>query len=434
MHEATGTNWKRTFFTIWGGQKLSWIGSGVAGFALIWWLTDLSGSATVLAIGSLLTMLPGILLGPLIGALVDRWHRRTVMLAADTAIALASAWLAYLFWIDALQIWHAYLIMVARALGSTFHDPAIHATTALLVPKDHLSRIQGLNSALAGVVGIISPLLGAMLVQALPLHGIMAIDVVSALFAIGPLLVLDIPQPHRAESSPLLKPSVWDDVREGLQTVWASRGLRMILFLPPLLKLTLIPAISLVPVLVTQHFGRDTLGLGWMNAMFGLGMMAGGLTLSAWGGFRRRILTSMMGLAGAGVGTLVIGLSPATAFGLGLAGMLLTGVMLALTDGPLMALIQAIIPEDQQARVFTVIMSGANLATPLGMAIGGPVADRFGVHVLYILSGIACLATAAAGLMTPAVMHLEAAPEGASHEGAASADDAHGRQLGAAEG
>ncbi|MFL7810982.1 MAG: MFS transporter, partial [Anaerolineae bacterium] len=70
------TNWKRRFFAIWSGQKLSWIGSGLAGFALIWWLTDRTGSATVLAVGSLLSMLPSILFGPLVGALVDRWNRR----------------------------------------------------------------------------------------------------------------------------------------------------------------------------------------------------------------------------------------------------------------------------------------------------------------------------------------------------------------------
>lgn len=411
MHapDKTTTDWQQGFFAIWIGQKLSWVGSGLAGFALIWWLTDLSGSATVLAIGSLLTMLPGIVLGPLVGALVDRWNRRLVMLIADAAIALASALLAYLFWIDALEIWHVYAIMFARALGSSFHDPAIHAATAQLVPETQLSRIQGLNSALTGAVGIVSPLVGAILVKAMPLHEIMTIDVVSAAFAIAPLLLVTIPQPKHTGDDDISSPSLWDDIQEGISTVWASPGLRMTLFLPPLLKLTLIPAISLAPVLVTRHFRRDTLGLGWMNAMFGLGMVAGGVALSTWGGFRRRVLTSMVGLLGTGVAALAIGLSPATAFGIGLVGMLLAGAMLALTDGSLMAMLQAIIPQDKQARVFTVVMSGANLATPLGMAIGGPVADRFGVPILYTLGGIACLIAAVMGLTTPAVMNLESA-------------------------
>jgi DHA3 family macrolide efflux protein-like MFS transporter len=403
-------SWKRRFFAIWSGQKLSWIGSGLAGFALIWWLTDRTGSATVLALASLLSMLPGILLGPLVGALVDRWNRRAVMLVADSAIALVSAWLAYLFWVDALQTWHVYVIMLARAVGSAFHDPAINASTSMLVPKEHLPRIQGLNSALAGVVSIVSPPLGALLVKLLPLHGIMAIDVFSAAFAILPLLFVEVPQPKRPAPSAgggHVKPSVWADMREGLRYVWSWPGLRTLLLLPPLLKITLIPAISLTPVLVTQHFQRDALHLGWMNAMWGLGMVIGGLALSAWGGFQRRIVTSLLGVIGLGVGTLIVGLSPTTAFGMGLGGMLLTGTMIAFADGPLMALMQTVVPPEKQGRVFTVAMSLANLATPVGMAIAGPLSDKLGVHMLYILSGVACISTALVGFLTPALMQIQ---------------------------
>jgi DHA3 family macrolide efflux protein-like MFS transporter len=409
VSQESRKNWKKTFFFIWSGQKLSWIGSGLAGFALIWWLTNREGSATVLAIGSLLSMLPAILFGPLAGALVDRWNRRRVMLIADSAIALASAGLAYLFLIDALQVWHVYAIMVARALGSTFHDPAIHASTSLLVPEEHLPRIQGLNSALSGVVSIVSPPLGALLVSLLPLHEIMAIDVLSATFAILPLLAIDIPQPQRPAPSAgdRAKPSVWADMREGLRYVWSWPGLRALLALPALLKITLIPAISLTPVLVTQHFQRDAVHLGWMNAMWGLGLVIGGLALSTWGGFRRRIVTSMLAVVGLGLGTLVVGLSPSTAFEVGLGGMLFVGTMIAFADGPLMALLQTVVPPDKQGRVFTVVMSVANLATPLGLAIAGPISDKLGIHVLYILSGVACIATALAGLLTPAVMHIE---------------------------
>ncbi len=402
-----GANWRRRFFAIWGGQKVSWIGSGLATFALIWWLTDRTGSATVLAVSSLLSMLPAILLGPLTGALVDRWNRRRVMLIADSAIALISIWLAYLFWRESLQVWHVYIIMFARSLGSAFHDPAINASTTMLVPKDNLPRIQGLNAALMGAVNVVSPPLGALLIIWLPLHGIMGIDVISAAFAVLPLLFIDIPQPERPTGDAAATLTVWDDMREGLRYVWNRPGLRMMFFLPPLLKITLMPAISLIPILITQHFGGEAVELGWMNAIWGAGMVLGGLLLSAWGGFRRHIVTSLLGLIGVGIGSLIVGLAPATAFGLGLAGMFLVGVMLAMTDGPLTAMLQTIVPEDKQGRVFGVVMSAFNLATPVGMAIGGPISDALGVHVLYILSGVTCIGTAFAAFLTPSVMHLE---------------------------
>ena len=72
----TATRWAAPFFTIWIGQALSMVGSRVGGFALTWWLTRTSGSATVLATATMVMMIPHIFLGPIAGALVDRWDRR----------------------------------------------------------------------------------------------------------------------------------------------------------------------------------------------------------------------------------------------------------------------------------------------------------------------------------------------------------------------
>src|SRR5215218_466030 len=97
-------NWGRRFFTIWSGQALSLFGSALVQFALIWWLTQKSGSATVLALATLVGMLPQIVIGPFAGALVDRWNRRTIMIIADGTIAAFSLLLAYLFATGVVQI------------------------------------------------------------------------------------------------------------------------------------------------------------------------------------------------------------------------------------------------------------------------------------------------------------------------------------------
>src|SRR5215210_7224120 len=94
---STPQNWARRFFTVWTGQAFSLFGSALVQFALIWWLTQKSGSATVLAIATLVGMLPQIVIGPFAGALVDRWNRRLIMIFADATIALFSLLLAYLF-------------------------------------------------------------------------------------------------------------------------------------------------------------------------------------------------------------------------------------------------------------------------------------------------------------------------------------------------
>src|SRR5689334_25317076 len=125
LSQNLSTSWATRFFIIWSGQALSLFGSALVQFALIWWLTQKSGSATVLAIATLVGMLPQIVVGPFAGALVDRWNRRMIMIVADGTIALFSLLLAYLFASGHVQIWHVYIVMLLRSIGSAFHFPAM---------------------------------------------------------------------------------------------------------------------------------------------------------------------------------------------------------------------------------------------------------------------------------------------------------------------
>lgn len=409
MAAKQNPKWRARFFTIWTGQQLSWLGSAVAQFALIWWVTETTGSATMLATATLVSLLPGIVLGPFIGALVDRWNRRLVMLAADALIALASAWLAYLFWIDALQMWHVYLIMVARSLGVSFHFPAMQASVPLMVPGKHLPRVAGLNQTIAGAVNIMSPPLGAMMLGILPLHAIMAVDVITAIFSVAPLLFIDVPQPPRAKPAAAgeSKPSLWEDVKEGLRYIWGWPGLSALLGLAMLLNFIVSPAMTLLPILVTKHFGGGAVQLGWLNSSWGIGLVAGGLFLGVWGGFRRRIATMLLGIAGLGAALLVIGLTPASLFPLALAALFAGGVMNSLTNGVGFALIQGIVAPEMQGRVFMVMMSMANLISPLSMAVAGPVADAAGVRFLYLIAGAISFGIGTLAFFVPVVMNIE---------------------------
>lgn len=164
-----GDKWKAPFFTIWTGQQVSLIGSSLVQFAIVWWLTKTTGSATVLATATLVAMLPQIVIGPFSGALVDRFSRRWVMILADGATALSSVVLAYLFWANVVAIWHVYLIMAFRSIGGGFQWPAMSASTALMVPEQHLTRVAGLTQTMQGVTNIVSPPLGAILLALLPM-------------------------------------------------------------------------------------------------------------------------------------------------------------------------------------------------------------------------------------------------------------------------
>jgi DHA3 family macrolide efflux protein-like MFS transporter len=403
------TTWKKTFFALWAGQALSLVGSQVASFALVWWLTATTGSATLLATASIMAVAPGILLGPFAGALVDRWSRRAVMIVADAALALVAAAVMLLFWSGRMQVWFVYPITLARAIGGLFHWPAMQASTALMVPRSHLARIAGLNQALNGALNIIAPPLGALLLAYMPLYQIMGIDVLTAMFAVLPLLFISVPQPPRPErvrdergAGELLQ-----DVGDGLRYMLAWRGMVLLLAAAMLINVLIWPSMSLLPVLVRNHFRGGAMELGWIEAAWSAGMVGGGLALAAWGGFRRRIYTSLVGLLFMGAALLVTGVAPPGGLALAVGAIGLAGFMCTLANSPLTALLQAVVAPHMQGRVFTVMGSAANAAVPLGLAIAGPLADALGVQFWFVLGGAACMGLGTAGFFLRPLVQLE---------------------------
>ncbi len=400
--------WRGPFFTIWTGQAFSLVGSRLAQFALVWWLTKTTGSATVLATATLVAILPGVVLGPFVGTLVDRWNRRTVMIVADGFIALVSAWLAYLFWTGSVSVWHVYIAMLARALGEAFHWPAMQASTSLMVPRDHLSRVAGLNQTMQGALNIVAPPLGAILLSLLPLHGILGIDLATASVAIVSLFLIAIPQPERtAAAGSGSQDSLWTDFRAGLRYVWGWPGLMAIVILAMIINFVVNPAFSLMPLLVTEHFHGGALELGWLEAAWGVGMLAGGLLLTIWGGFRRRVYTSLSGLVLSGTAIVVVGLAPEHGFPLALGGLFVAGFMNPLINGPFLAILQAKVAPEMQGRVFTLVGSLTSAMMPLSLAVAGPVADAIGIQPWYMVGGVIFALLGIGSFLVPAIVHIE---------------------------
>jgi DHA3 family macrolide efflux protein-like MFS transporter len=400
--------WQVPFFTIWTGQAFSLVGSRLVQFALVWWLTETTGSATVLATATLVAILPGVVLGPFAGTLVDRWNRRRVMIVADGFVALVTAWLAYLFWTGSMSVWHVYVAMLARSLGGAFHWPAMQASTSLMVPKVHLSRVAGLNQTMQGGLNVVAPPLGAILLSLLPLHGIMGIDLGTAAVAIVSLLLVAIPQPEgRAAAGAGQKVSVWDDFRAGLRYVWGWPGLMAVLVLAMIINFVVNPAFSLMPLLVTEHFGAGALQLGWLQSGWGIGMLLGGVILSVWGGFRRRVYTSLVGLVLEGIAILVIGLTPGNGFLVALGAIFVAGFMNPLVNGPVLAILQATVEPEMQGRVFTLVTSLSSAMMPLSLAVAGPVADLIGVRQWYAIGGAIFALLGVVSFFVPAIVNIE---------------------------
>jgi DHA3 family macrolide efflux protein-like MFS transporter len=395
------------FFILWSGQAVSLLGSQLVQFALIWWLTQETGSATILALASMVGLLPQVILGPIIGALVDRWNRRKILLVADSAVALASLVLAILFFSGTAQIWHVFVLMFVRSIGGGFHGPAMIASTSLMVPKQHLTRIQGLNQTLNGGLNILAAPLGAILLEYLPMEGILGIDVITASFAIAPLFFVLIPQPESSRGDGESPSTLIEDMKLGFSYMLGWPGLMAISMMAVLINMLLTPAFSLLPILITEHFGGDALYLGGMQSAMGVGVVLGGMVLGAWGGFKRRILTSITGLLMLGLAVLAIGVMPASLFAVATGAIFMVGFTLPIVNGPIMAVMQVTVAPEMQGRVFTLLQSMAGAMSPVGLAIAGPIADWIGVQTWYIAGGVVCFLMGLVGFFIPAISRVE---------------------------
>lgn len=383
------TNWLANFMPMFIGQVISLLGSSLVQFALVWYVTKQTGSAAVLATATTAALIPIIFFGPFVGALVDRWNRKQVMIFADLIVALATAALALLFAFDLIQIWHIYLILFIRSFAGIFQGPAKNASVSLMVPKEHLVRLGGINQAVNGLTETFSPALGALLLELLPMQGVLAVDIVTAVIAILLLLFfVKIPQPKAVITKQKVTPkSLLTDVKFGFKYIATWPGLLILILIASSINLFLAPSGNLLPLLVTEYFQGGARELAWLQAALGVGVIIGGVLLGVWGGFKRKVVTVMVGILGISLGMLGISFVPRSTYLVGIVLAAFIGVAVALANGSLGPLLQTKVPPEVQGRVFTVLSSISQGLMPIGLFLSAPIADHFGVPAAYLIGG-----------------------------------------------
>lgn len=407
-------NWKRHFFPFWVGQMLSILGSALVQFTLVWWLTRETGSATVLATASMFALLPEIVVQPFAGAIVDRLNRKVIIIVADAIIAAATLGLGFLFYLDKVEIWYLYGIMLLRGVGSAFHSPAEQASVALMVPEAHLARIAGLNQASRGIINITAAPLGALVLELLDVEGSLLIDVITAAIAIGIVAFTYIPKQQKlTQSGKNWFGMVLRDMRDGLRYLVSWKGLMVLTGMALVFKIALTPAFSLIPLLVYEHLHGNAAQYSLVEAVMGVGIVVGGLVLGVWSGFKRQIYTIGLGGFGVGAGLILLGVLPEGVFMWSLPIMFLIGFMIPLIDGPIMVILQGKIDNEYQGRVMTLFGSIINLSGPIGLAAAGPVSDALGVQIWFITAGVLIILCMIYGVLNKHVMNIDHGPAGA---------------------
>ena len=242
----------------------------------------------------------------------------------------------------------------------------------------------------------------------LQFYQVIAVDVVTAIIAISPLFFIAIPQPVRSDAVAVVTPrTLARDVAEGFRYLKNWRAMLYIVLTAALLNFLLTPSGTLMPLMVTQVFKGDVWKLSLLESMMGIGIVAGGLTIGVWGGFKNRIITVLLGVIGIGLGVLVFGLAPANLFWLAVVGRGITGFMSPIANGPLHAIMQSKIEPEMQGRVMGLTNSLCMMMMPIALLIAAPVAEWIGLRVWYWAGGALVMIIGALSFTIRDVAQLE---------------------------
>ena len=397
-------NWKRTFIIIWSGQFFSTLSSSIVGFAVVFWLSIKTGSPEVLASAMIAVLLPFIILGLFTGVYVDRWDRKRTMILADSFVALCSAALGLLFYLEMTPLWLIYLLLALRSAGSAFHMPAMQASVPLLAPESELMRIAGINQMIQSISNIAGPALGAVLISFLSMTYVMMFDVLGAAIACTSLLFVKIPNPEKKED---VEPNVWLEVKEGVRHLFMNRGITYLMVSVIGITLFIVPIAALYPLMTTSYFGGNAYQMGLVETAWGIGMLVGGAVLSLkFMKTANKVLSMNIVAMGLGITYWAMGILPTSGFALFVVLTALSGVAGSIYWSSFTVILQTKIDPAALGRVFSIYDSVSLLPTIPGLLATGFIAERIGLLNAFIIAGVATLAIGAIASFVPAIKRL----------------------------
>lgn len=383
--EQIQTHWKRTISLFLISQGVTLFGSALVQFAIVWYVTLKTTSGVWVAALTVCSLLPQTLISFVSGAWADCYSKKMLIIVSDAVIAAATLALALLFPLireDTTVLIALLATSVIRSIGAGIQLPAVNATTPLLVPEEHLMRVNGINATLQSIIQFASPAAAGAILTMGTLRSTLFIDICTAVVGIGMLSFILLP---KQSSSAGEQQSVVADVKGGLRYLRKERFLAKLMLLYGLFILLSVPGGFLAALLVTRVYGGSYWNLTIVELVGFAGMVAGGLLLSIWGGFANRAKTLLLGIGLCGL--LTIGLGAANNFIVYLAIMLLLGIALSAAQTTVTTLIQERTEPAMQGRMFGLIGTMYSGFLLIGMTFFGPMADHVSLPLLMIITG-----------------------------------------------
>ena len=388
MDDTQCTGWQKRILLFLTSQCITLFGSTLVQMAIVWYATMQTASGVWVAAFTVGSYLPQFLISFIGGVWADRYHRKKLIIGADMLIAFAT-------FIMVLAIPHissepallgGLLVMsVVRSFGAGIQTPAVNAVIPQLVPAQQLMRYNGINATMQSVVNFAAPAAAGAVFAVSTLRTTLMIDIVTAVLGTGLLSCLVLPK----QDTSFEKSGVFSDMKIGVRYAFSDRGIGKLLIIYGLFTFFCVPAGYLAGLLVRRVFGDTYWYLTAVEVVGFAGMMAGGVAMSTWGGFRSRGKTLAAGLLA--FGSFAIGMGFSKNFILYLGLMAFYGVALTMVQTAITTMLQERTDTSMQGRVFGLLGTMYAGFLPIGMAVFGPLADIVPLQWIMIGSGIALI-------------------------------------------
>ncbi|QRV22023.1 MFS transporter [Lacrimispora saccharolytica] len=397
--------WKKNFIIIWTGQAFSHLSSSVLQFAIIWYLTDKTGSALVLSASMLMGFLPQGILGPVIGVFIDRYSRKKIMIISDLLISAASFAMVIAGWTGALSTELILLVLLIRSIGSAFHTPCLQAVTPQIVPMDQLTKCSGYSQALESVTQVLSPVAAAVLYQSWSLSGIIFLDVIGALIAVFTLTITAIPKLYQSENTGKLQ--LLREAKEGFQILRTNKGMLGLVLIGSLYTFALMPTSALFPLMSMSYFKGTSTNASIVEVVFSIGLLIGSIILGRWGGTKNRIYTIIGSFLLMSLCLFVSGSLPPNYFKAFVVCSCFMGISGPFYWGMYTPLLQSSFEAKYLGRIMSLSSSIRLISGPIGLSVSGVLAENYGVEKWFLISGGIVLFAAMLCLAVPNVRNCD---------------------------
>jgi len=379
----------KDYLIFWSGQLFSLLGSIVIQFVMIWWIEIKYSNVLYLSLASFFFILPMVVLMPLGGVLSDRYSKRKLIFTVDSLQAFVTFILIIIFTLNLGSIWIVFIFIILRSSLQAIHQPVVSSIAPSMVPKDKLSRINGINFLFSGLIQLIGQPLGALLYFLLPFNQIFWIDIGTFLISVIPLALIRIPKVREIDILDKLNlKSFIKDLKEGFAILKAIPGLLILLFVSVFANFLLQPVNVLLANYIHTIHGGVEFEYSLISLLMNAGFIFGAGITSIKKKWNRKILTMLLGIIIVGIGYALLAFIPTGAF-LIIGGIFFVfGSILPIINTIYQTILQISVPKDKIGRVSSLDMTFSMMASPIGSLISGPIAIVISVEALFLNSGL----------------------------------------------